>query len=239
MEKYEVKIFSTAKQDLLEIIDYLNTLSPETALRYYDKLTEEIGGLSHMPERCPRPRDLALAAKGYRYLIVENYLVFYTISGQTVQIQRILYGRRNYRKHFVKMSGRERICVPGRLLSPGDESEDLLRKSYYNAARDGEDTVGALGGVVGLEGEAHLEDAVTQQDEAHGPDEGKDEVGQAGDHGQRVIRRKGGDDGEGQGQDEAGKQGVKPLCPPLEVAVEIMFHAAFSSLSLSSSAENA
>ena len=227
MEKYEVKIFSTAKQDLLEIIDYLNTLSPETALRYYDKLTEEIGGLSHMPERCPRPRDLALAAKGYRYLIVENYLVFYTISGQTVQIQRILYGRR------------ERICVPGRLLSPGDESEDLLRKSYYNAARDGEDTVGALGGVVGLEGEAHLEDAVTQQDEAHGPDEGKDEVGQAGDHGQRVIRRKGGDDGEGQGQDEAGKQGVKPLCPPLEVAVEIMFHAAFSSLSLSSSAENA
>ena len=105
MEKYEVKIFSTAKQDLLEIIDYLNgacsldeaiELSPETALRYYDKLTEEIGGLSHMPERCPRPRDLALAAKGYRYLIVENYLVFYTISGQTVQIQRILYGRRNY-----------------------------------------------------------------------------------------------------------------------------------------------
>lgn len=96
MEKYEVKIFSTAKQDLLEIIDYLNTLSPETALRYYDKLTEEIGGLSHMPERCPRPRDLALAAKGYRYLIVENYLVVYTISGQMVQIQRILYGRRNY-----------------------------------------------------------------------------------------------------------------------------------------------
>ena len=28
MEKYEVKIFSTAKQDLLEIIDYLNTLLP-------------------------------------------------------------------------------------------------------------------------------------------------------------------------------------------------------------------
>ena len=45
MEKYEVKIFSTAKQDLLEIIDYLNTLSPETALRYYDKLTEEIAML--------------------------------------------------------------------------------------------------------------------------------------------------------------------------------------------------
>ena len=96
MEKYEVKIFSTAKQDLLEIIDYLNTLSPETALRYYDKLTEEIGGLSHMPERCPLSLIHISEPTRRRYLIVENYLVFYTISGQTVQIQRILYGRRNY-----------------------------------------------------------------------------------------------------------------------------------------------
>lgn len=36
MEVYKVKIFPTAKQDLEEIIDYLNTLSPETALNYKD-----------------------------------------------------------------------------------------------------------------------------------------------------------------------------------------------------------
>ena len=96
MEKYNVLLYPTAKQDFLEIIDYLNTLSPEAALRYYDLLTEEISSLSHMPERCPHPRDLALAAKGYRYLIVKDYLVFYVISGNTVQIRRILYGRRDY-----------------------------------------------------------------------------------------------------------------------------------------------
>ena len=49
-----------------------------------------------MPERCPRPKDLALAAKGYRYLIVKNYLVFYAVVGDTVQIRRILYARRDY-----------------------------------------------------------------------------------------------------------------------------------------------
>jgi len=96
MEVYKVKIYPTAKQDLLDIIDYLNTLSPEAALRYYDLLTEEIASLSTMPERCPRPKDLALAAKGYRYLVVKNYLVFYVVSGDTVQIRRILYGRRDY-----------------------------------------------------------------------------------------------------------------------------------------------
>ena len=96
METYKIKIFPTARQDLEEVIGYLNTLSPDAALRYYDLLVEEIASLSKMPERCPRPKDLALAAKGYRYLIVKNYLVFYAVVGDTVQIRRILYARRDY-----------------------------------------------------------------------------------------------------------------------------------------------
>lgn len=97
MEAYKIIIYPAAKQDLLDIVDYLNTLSPEAALRYYDLLTEQIASLSHMPERCPHPKDLALTAKGYRYLIVEKYLVFYVVTGNTVQIRRILYGRRDYK----------------------------------------------------------------------------------------------------------------------------------------------
>ena len=97
MENYKIKIFPRAKQDMEEVIDYLNTLSPDVALKYYDLLVEEIAGLSQMPERCPRPKDLALAARGYRYLIVKNYLVFYVIAGDTVQIRRIFYARRNYK----------------------------------------------------------------------------------------------------------------------------------------------
>lgn len=98
METYKVRIYPAAKQDLLDIVDYLNTLSPDAAVRMYDKITQEIMSLSKMPERCPRPRDLALVAKGYRYLIVEKYLVFYVVAHDTVQIRRILYGRRNYQQ---------------------------------------------------------------------------------------------------------------------------------------------
>jgi len=96
MGSYRVKIYPAAEQDLTDIVDYLNTLSSGAALRIYDAITEEIAGLSRMPERCPRPKDLALSAKGYRYLIVEKYLVFYVVDGDTVQIRRILYARRNY-----------------------------------------------------------------------------------------------------------------------------------------------
>ena len=97
METYKVKIYPAAKRDFAEILEYLNTLSQQAAEHYYDLLTEQIAGLSCLPERCPHPKDLALAAKGYRYLIVENYLVFFVVAGDTVQIHRILYGRRDYR----------------------------------------------------------------------------------------------------------------------------------------------
>ena len=96
MEHYKVLIFPSAKQDLLDIIDYLNTLSRDAALRYYELLIQEISSLSAMPERWLRPKDLTLAAKGYRYMVVENYLVFYVMDRDTVQIRRILYGRRDY-----------------------------------------------------------------------------------------------------------------------------------------------
>ena len=96
MGKYKVKIFSNAKSDLKDIISYLNTLSPQAALRYYDLIVEKIGSLAEMPERCPFVHDVALKAKGYRYLIAESYLVFFVIKSDTVQIRRILYSKRNY-----------------------------------------------------------------------------------------------------------------------------------------------
>ncbi len=94
-QSYKVRIYPTAEQDLAEIVNYLNTLSQQAALKYYDMLTKEIASLSTMPERYPHPRDLALTAKGYRYLVVKDYLVFYMVVGDTVQIHRILYGRRD------------------------------------------------------------------------------------------------------------------------------------------------
>jgi len=94
--RYKVKIFYHAKLDLKDIVSYLNTLSPQSALRYYDLIVEKIGSLVEMPERCPLLRDVALKAKGYRYLIAENYLVLFVIKADTVQIRRIIYNKRNY-----------------------------------------------------------------------------------------------------------------------------------------------
>jgi len=96
MQKYNIKIFSAAKKDLMDIVDYINTLSPQSAMHQYDNIIEKIGSLESMPERCPLLKDNLLRIRGYRMLIADNYIVFFIIAGNTVQIRRILYGERKY-----------------------------------------------------------------------------------------------------------------------------------------------
>jgi len=96
MEKYRLLIFPSEKQDLQDIVDYVNGLSPDAALKLYDEIVEGISSLSQMPGRCPLLKSPVLRMKGYRVLIVHNYLVFYIVKGNRVEIRRILYGRRQY-----------------------------------------------------------------------------------------------------------------------------------------------
>lgn len=96
MEQYNVKIFPTAQNDLQDIVDYINTLSPDAAIRYYDLIIEKMATLTTMPERCPPAKDTQLRLRGYRTLLVKNYIVFYVINGRTVEIRRILFARRQY-----------------------------------------------------------------------------------------------------------------------------------------------
>ena len=63
MESYKVKIYPAAKQDLLDIVDYLNTLSPDAALRYYDLLTEQIASLSPYAGALPTSQRFSAGRK--------------------------------------------------------------------------------------------------------------------------------------------------------------------------------
>ncbi|KGP75099.1 RelE/StbE family addiction module toxin [Desulfosporosinus sp. Tol-M] len=96
MEKYELKIFPSAEQDLRDVINYLNELSPQAALKIYDEIVDSIASLEQMPLRCSLAKNTVLRSKKYRLLIVQNYVVFFIVSGNIVQIRRILYGRRQY-----------------------------------------------------------------------------------------------------------------------------------------------
>ena len=100
MEEYSVIISPAAQNDFLDIVEHLDTLTPEAAERYYELFMERTGMLSTSPESCPLARDTQLRLRGYRMLPIENYIVFYVISGRSVELRRILYARRQYERLF-------------------------------------------------------------------------------------------------------------------------------------------
>ena len=65
-----------------------------------------------------------------------------------------------------------RLCS----CSCGDERKDFLGEENDNAAEEGQEAVGPLAGVMAFKGQAHLNDAETQKDNADGLDGSKDEV---------------------------------------------------------------
>jgi plasmid stabilization system protein ParE len=96
MKTYNIDITPEAIEDLDEIVEHLGTLSEQAALRHYDLIVEKIGTLSNSPERCALSRDVQLRLRGYRLLLVKNYIVFFVIIGDIVEIRRILHSKRNY-----------------------------------------------------------------------------------------------------------------------------------------------
>jgi len=100
MEEYKVTVSPAAQNDFLDIVEHLETLSPEAAVQYYELFMEKTRMLAKTPESCPLARDTQLRLRGYRMLPIENYIVFYVIIGRNVELRRILYARRQYERLF-------------------------------------------------------------------------------------------------------------------------------------------
>lgn len=88
MDKYSVKLMDRALQDLDSIYAYIaeSLLEPETALSLVERIEEKICSLEYMPYRCPERKRGAYAYRGYRQMLVENYMVIYRINEADKQV---------------------------------------------------------------------------------------------------------------------------------------------------------
>ena len=80
---------SRAKEDLLEIWEFIADHDELAADRYIDHLRDRALELLRFPE-LGRARNEILS--GLRSLLARNHLLFYKIEGEEVQILRILHG---------------------------------------------------------------------------------------------------------------------------------------------------
>ena len=94
--KYSIRFLQVAEDDLAEVITYIAADRPSAAEALATKIERNIRLLSDNPHLGQSPKEEELVKLGYRYLVVENYLVFYIIERQTIYIHRILHGARDY-----------------------------------------------------------------------------------------------------------------------------------------------
>lgn len=96
--KYNIEYSKEARQDLIEIKRYIkyNLQEPATAQKLISKIRNEIDKLKSNPQIYAIIDDDFIKKFEIRKLIVDNYIVFYRIQYNYLQIVRIMYGRRNW-----------------------------------------------------------------------------------------------------------------------------------------------
>ena len=96
-DKYQVRLLSIAEEDFTEIVSYIAADNPSAADVIANKIEKNLELLSDNPDLGRIPREEEIRNLGYKYLIVQNYVIFYTIEEKTIFIHRILHGARNYK----------------------------------------------------------------------------------------------------------------------------------------------
>ena len=98
--EYSVRLLRIAEDDLTEIVTYVATDRPLAAEALAAKIEKNLALLSKHPYMGRIPKEEDLASLGYRYLVIDRYLVFYTVEESTVLVHRILHGARDYLRFF-------------------------------------------------------------------------------------------------------------------------------------------
>ncbi len=98
MKKYCIEYSKESKQDLIEIKRYIkyNLQEPKIAQNLISKIRKEINSLNNNPEIYSIIDDDIIKRLEIRKVIVDNYIVFYRIKSDSIQIVRVMYGRRNW-----------------------------------------------------------------------------------------------------------------------------------------------
>ena len=91
---HKIVFLPCAVKDIEETVDYLSQFYESTAVKKYDKIMSSIELLKYDPFL--GTEFYRLNGYHYRKLVCEEYLIFYVIQDQIVEIHSIVNGRTDY-----------------------------------------------------------------------------------------------------------------------------------------------
>lgn len=102
MNKYQILLTQNAKDDLIEIRNYItyDLLSPDISKKFIYGLRKSISQLFYFPYKFPQIKTKYIHEQSCRYMPYKNFLVFYEIkeSEGKIYILRILYNKRDWKE---------------------------------------------------------------------------------------------------------------------------------------------
>lgn len=106
MQKYKIILTRRAKDDLIDIGDYITytLLEPETSQIFIRGLRKTIMTLKEIPKRHAFVDDPVAESQHIRCLPYKNHYIFYQVIDvmNTVIVLRIGYNRRNWKDILIK-----------------------------------------------------------------------------------------------------------------------------------------
>jgi plasmid stabilization system protein ParE len=97
---YKLKYSRFYRNELRSATKYIkqDLNNPVAARRLKDKVKEANTKIKENPFLYPAVPDEYLASNGYRFTMVKNYMLFYTVEEKEITIARFLYGHRDWMK---------------------------------------------------------------------------------------------------------------------------------------------
>ncbi|MCL6591521.1 MAG: type II toxin-antitoxin system RelE/ParE family toxin [Firmicutes bacterium] len=97
---YKLEYLPLARKDLRDIVNYIvNTLkAPKAAMDFLDALEKSLFRVQQFPYACKVYHPVEPLESEYRTLPVKNYLVFYIVTEDAVEVRRIVYAKMNIEK---------------------------------------------------------------------------------------------------------------------------------------------
>jgi len=93
----EIKYLPSFQQELNAVVEYIifTLEAPQAAINLLDELEKSINNLKVFPLAHRLYHPVKPIKTEYRVLTVKNYLVFYVVLEETIEIHRIIYRKRN------------------------------------------------------------------------------------------------------------------------------------------------
>ena len=103
---YSAKFTELAENDILSALNYIaETLSaPKAAENLFYEINKKTEIIEDNPFLFPLVNDTYLSKKGFRWIGIKNYMLFYKIIEleEKISIIRFLHGRRNWKSILVE-----------------------------------------------------------------------------------------------------------------------------------------